>query len=475
MRRWDLVAAIGMLLPPGVVLGLYSYIGSFNRMLGDDYCTMYIGQRLDLLRSIWYWYKNWHGRFSANAADWLIAVSGSGGYPFYTFIFLVTWVLLGIFAVRKILEFRGYSSFKGLGGLLLAILLVFTTLRLTPDIIESLFWWGGVRSYLSPLIFILLYFAVYYHFILSSATRIPQAVLWLLVSFGLAFFMGGFSETFTPVLVVFLAGVTGLSWFVSKPELRKASTLFLGLGFLGAFLALVVMVLAPGNAIRRAFFPPPPDILTIAGMAFASYFGFLSNTLRSPVMLMAWSGATLGAIWLGMRMNQASGAAPVPVRWIFVILFAGFLLTFACFPTAVYATSEPPPERTMIIPAFILVVSFLASGFIFGEWLASRSRQTGAGSPAVLLVACALMVFSCYPTARELYSMRDEHLAFAQKWDQVDSEIRQAKSSGLREIRIPSMKNWADAAYPTDNPRYWPNECYSQYYGIKVIAPPLTP
>jgi hypothetical protein len=475
MRRGDLVAAIGLLLPPGIVLGLYAYIGSFNRMLGDDYCTMYMGQRLGLLRSIWYWYKNWHGRFSANAADWLIAVSGPEGYPFYTFIFLALWLGCALLAIKKALEIRASSAFKRFAELLFAILLVFTTLRLTPDVIESLFWWGGVRSYLSPLIFVLLYLAAYRHFVISPAARTRQLTLWLLVSFGLAFFMGGFSETFTPVLVLFLAGGTGLSWLVSKPGVRAASTLFSAIGFLGAFLALLVMVLAPGNAIRRAYFPAPPDLFTIASIALTSYFGFFQGILRSPDMLLGLLGATLSSVWLGMRINQTPGTAPLHLRWIFIILFAGFLLTLACFPTAVYATSEPPPARTLIIPAFILAACFLASGFIFGEWLVSHRPATRLGSHTLLLVACGLIVFSSYGSALELYSMRSEHSAFAQKWDRVDAEIREAKRSGLQELEIPSMKNWADAEYPTDNPRYWPNECYSGYYGIKIVAPPLGP
>ncbi|HSK87284.1 MAG TPA: DUF6056 family protein, partial [Anaerolineales bacterium] len=262
MRRWDVIAAVGMLFPPGIVIGLYIYIGSFNRMLGDDYCTMHAGERLGLLRSIWFWYLTWHGGFSASAADWLISVGGPAAFPFHTFVFLSAWLIFAAVSFKKALDFRGYLSFKLFAAFFLAALLVFTTLRLSPDIIESVFWWGGARAYLSPLIFSILYFALYGHFITLPAHRVHMSI-WLLVSFGIAFLSGGFSETFTPVFVVLLAGLAAARWLASKFSMKDTSTFFLGVGFLGALLSLFVMVLAPGNALRQEYFPAPPDIFTI--------------------------------------------------------------------------------------------------------------------------------------------------------------------------------------------------------------------
>ena len=474
MRRGDVLAAAGLMVPPGIVIGLHIYIGSFNRMLGDDYCTTYMAERLGLFRSLWFWYRTWHGRFSANVADWLISLFGPGGYPVYTFIFLATWVLFAVIAVRMALDAREYVSFKLAAALLLAVLLVFTTLSLTPDIIESLFWWGGVRSYLSPLILIVLYFAFYFRFLGSGRTAI-QTNLGLVLSFGLALFMGGFSETFTPVLVVLFAGLMASAWLVSTSGRKADASLFLSAGFIGALLSLIVMISAPGNSIRRAYFPVPPDVFTTLRIASASYLTFLSDMVRSPYALTGLLGSTLGSIWLGMRLNRESGISTVHGWWIVCVLVMGFILAFACFPTAVYATYEPPPARTLITPAFILAVCFLFTGFAFGEWLPSRGKSERMLVPLLLVLAYVSITFSASGTAQRLYAMRDVHIEFAQRWDRVDAQIRAAKASGLREVVIPSLTNWADAAFPTDNPRYWPNVCYSKFYDINIVAPPLQP
>ncbi|MBN2117714.1 MAG: hypothetical protein JW730_14155 [Anaerolineales bacterium] len=450
------------------------YIGIFNRMLSDDYCSMYQAQRLGLLRSIWFWYRTWHGRFSANVADWLLSLFGSEGFPFHTFIFLILWLGFTTLAVKEVFHFRGYSPSNPFCMLLLGVFLVFTTLGISPDISQSLFWWGGVRSYLSPLILVMLYFALYYHFITSSVDRTRIGV-WLFIGFGLAFFTGGFSETFTPILVVLLAGMAGIRWLASKFNRKDASVLFLSAGLLGALCSLIVMVLAPGNSIRQSFFPAPPGIFTILRIASVGYLTFLYDIFSSPTMLTTVLGGTLGAVWLGMSMNRAEGVMAARGWWALVFLLAGFFLAFVCFPPAVYGTSEPPPARALIVSSFFLVLGLLSSGFVFGEWLTGRITDGFPLSSTLFVVACSLIVFSSYHTFQTLYAMRAEHISFAQKWDRVDAEIKEAKKSGLSEIKIPAMKNWAGAQYPTDNPKYYQNICYSKFYDIEISAPPLAP
>ncbi|HLO30599.1 MAG TPA: DUF6056 family protein [Anaerolineales bacterium] len=472
MKQWDRIALTGMLLPPSVVLGLYIYIGSFNRLLGDDYCTMYMGERLGLLRSIWYWYISWHGGFSASAADWLLSFLGSGALPFHTFIFLSIWLVFAAISVKKALLYRGYSSVNFFIVLLLGIFLIFTTISISPNIAQSLFWWGGVRSYLSPLVLFTLYPALYYFFMISPPDRV-RTVIGLFVSFGFVFLIGGFSETFTPVMVVLFAGVIGIGWLVRSFSPKDRSFHFLGAGFAGSLLSLLVVVLAPGNSIRQSFFPVSLDIFTILRVALAGYLSFLYELLRSPYKLTAVLGSVFGSAWLGLSTNWESHAASSRGWWILSILAAGFILAFGCFLPAVYGTSEAPPERTLIIPAFFLVVCFLISGFLFGEWLGSHRPARFLLSTTLSVAACIAIIFSAWGIFQNLYALRDQHVSFAQRWDQVDAQIKNARDSGLQEIHIPAMENWAGVEYPTDNPKYWPNICYSKFYDINVFAPPL--
>ncbi len=474
MKRWDVAAAAGMLFPPSLIITFCIYLSSFNRMLGDDFCTVYFAKRLGLFRSVWYWYKNWHGGFSASSVDWLISIFGPKAFSVHTFLFLAVWLIITAVAVRQALRFRGYIAISVFAEVLLAVFVVFTTLILSPDINQSLFWWGGVRGYLSPLILFTLYVALYFWFVSSSPTGI-RLWFWVLISFCLTFVTGGFSETFTPAFVVLLGGMTVISLFFSKSSWRKASTIFLLAGFIGALLSLFVMVLAPGNSIRQAYFPASPGLFTILQVAFTSYLAFLWSIFSSPYTLSALLGTCLGSIWLGRRMKLAADIPATPGWYVVVFLLAGLILAFGCFPPSVYGTSEPPPGRTLITPVFLLTICFLASSFLLGEWLTSRRSQVMVPSSALAVIACGLIIFSSYGEFVKLNSARMDHISFAQRWDQVDLKIRNAKNSGLKDVFIPSMDNWAGVLYPSDNPKYWPNICYRQFYDINVLAPPLQP
>ena len=472
MRRWNTVPAIAILLPPSLVLGFYAYIGSFNRMLGDDYCSVYIGRRLGLFRSIWYWYRTWHGGFSASALDWFPSFLGIGAFRFHTLFFLSIWLVSAAIAIKKALHWRGYSP-PGFFPALLAVLLVFTTLGLSPDLSQSLFWWGGARGYLSPLIFFTLYLAIFFLFITLSPSQ-PQAAIWSLISFGIVFFTGGFSETFTPVMVVLFAGIIGMGWIFYNFRLKDPVSLFLLAGLAGAVLALLVMVLAPGNASRQTFFPVPPDLITILRVSFTGYVGFLAGILNTYRML-GVLGSVGCAIWLGMLTKKGADALPVRGQWILAFLLAGFVLSFGCFPPAVFGTSEPPPPRTLIVPSFLLVTCLLTSGFLFGMWLEDRVTRKREFVFALSLLACSLIIISSWKAFQGTYTLRDQYISFARQWDFVDAQIRAARNAGDQEVRIPPMKNWAGLEYPTDNRKYWPNICYSSYYDIDVLSSPSQP
>ena len=53
--------SLALLIPTGCTVLFYVYLGSYVRLIADDFCSMYFARRLGLLRSMWYWYKNWHG------------------------------------------------------------------------------------------------------------------------------------------------------------------------------------------------------------------------------------------------------------------------------------------------------------------------------------------------------------------------------------------------------------------------------
>src|SRR5260221_14754504 len=78
-----------------------AYLGNYTRFMADDYCSAYYAQRLGLLRSIWYWYVTWSGRYTAFAFDWLtlIQIFGRYGAHFIPPLAIVIWTIATVAAI----------------------------------------------------------------------------------------------------------------------------------------------------------------------------------------------------------------------------------------------------------------------------------------------------------------------------------------------------------------------------------------
>ena len=51
-------------IPPGIVIAMHAYLGSFTRLLADDYCSLYNARTLGVLGTAWFWYRTWAGVYA---------------------------------------------------------------------------------------------------------------------------------------------------------------------------------------------------------------------------------------------------------------------------------------------------------------------------------------------------------------------------------------------------------------------------
>ena len=449
-------------------LSFHAYIGSLSRFLADDYCVAYYAQHFGFLRSIWYWYITWSGTFSTSIFDWFLLIIKPGGIPFVTPVVLIIWMIVTIITVYLFLPKELSPSIKFLTSIGFGTLTVYSTLLVSPDVPQSLYWWTGMRSYILPLVIFTFYWVFYQWLKIKGKTR--SLWLWSILSFGFLFIIGGFSETFTPVLFVFFMGVTTLGLLNKKPGSPDRSIFFILGGLLGVLTSLIVVVAAPGNVNRQAFYQPPPGILGIFAISISAFLMFISNILIAPERFAGILGVFLASLWFGSIVDHTSKTKP----WIPpAILLTGIALAFGCFLPAAWGLSEAPPDRTLSIPGFILVVTFLIAGFTAGNQLSfyMPQRQLNTTQTGLLVITIACMGFSAWVNIHNLYSTRQAYLDYAQKWDRVNRQIIQKKMAGYDVVHIPAMDSWTTLDKPNDNPRFWLNICYSKYYGVQILSP----
>lgn len=465
LRFWKIFA---LLFPAGILIGLYAYIGSFSRLMGDDYCLLYNADRFGVFRSIWYWYLNWHGGFSASFTDSLLVIFGEKGMWLFVPASLLLWLGTTSFSFGMVLQNSLDRRYKIFTSLALGSVLIVVVLLWSPDIQQSLFWWAGLRKYVFPLVVASLYPGIYVWFIQKNRPK-RETILWSVFSFIILFFVGGFSETFTTGQVALLFFVVSLRLVTNKLNFRDNSFTFLFSGLLGAVTALLIMAIAPGNSVRQGFFPPPPALFMLLKIASTSYIDFLMYIPKSLIISAAFVGAILGAINLGMDTNHEEP----PKLWsICVILIAGLVIPLASFLPFAYVASEPLVGRAMINPAYLFAAIFLYAAVQAGKWLTSKIKPVTR--PRVFLgltiVTFALITVSVWKYGQEFYYLGRAPIEYAEQWERSHEAIIHAKQAGDEIITIPVAHNWAGVLGPNDNPKYYVNQCMSRYYGIQIFA-----
>ncbi len=470
LKQWKAWLYPALLIPSTLILCVHAYNAAYTRFISDDYCSAYLAERLGLLRYIWYWYINWGGRYSAIASDSILVWTGTGkvGLAIIT-LGLLLWggalaaLIFGLQPKSSQLKSKLWDS------LCAGVILLFVLLLLTPNVPQSLYWWNGFRTHSLPLIGFTIYLAIY----LWISSRGPNKSITLAaisLGFLLAVVNAGFSETFALAQVIFLGFLIAWLFLTKKLDVRRPGFAYLAAGLAGALLAIIIIVIAPGNKLRQSYYTPGPGIITILQISFSGYFALLRSIFTTPEKIIALAGAFIGSIWLG-KQTQPEQA---PQNWEApVILMAGFLFVFVCFPPAAFGTNDIPPERAQIIPVFFLILSFVGAGLLLGNrWAGQPSapaRVWQAGSWLLIMAAILLMVAAGI-NAKSLLDTNAKYVKYAHAWDQNEQKIFDALSAGQSTVVIHSVRNWAGLNDPGDNPKFYVNYCMSKYYNINILA-----
>jgi hypothetical protein len=452
---------------PGIVLLLHSHLGSYTRLIADDFCSFYLSRRLGVLRYIWNQYLTWGGRYSAFAIDSLIHNVGVSGLRYFTVTLLAIWVCAASFTVYQLVHVETGTRQRQAIFPCIAIgtTAVFAILSISPNVPQVLYWWNGMRTYLPSLIVTTFFIGLFYWAHRNLKSR--RAVLWGSVAiFLLALLEAGFNEPLCVVLFSFFTGYTALRIVTRTLSVRNPLFSFLAAASLGTALALVIMLLSPGTALRQVNFPPPPGLIRMLTIGVNGYAGYWVSLLSTPVRALALIALLLTSIWMGTRSDQKRSNG----YWILLSIAAGIALSFLSILPSIYGTSDMAHPRTLIVPSFILACSFFYAGLMIGQGLAhdhAMGMQTG-----LMLITGVFVIGSAMINSKTLYESRDIYLSFAQRWDQANAQILRARAGGEASVTIPALNPWTGpGGDPTDNRKFWVNRCFSLYYDFPVFGP----
>ena len=476
---------------------LYTLNSLSIRYYGDDYCVGVEVQQYGVLGAAVYFYNTWVGRLTALVAHGaLLELGGWQVGAAATVLLCALWWALLYALGRHFARWRGLPHLKlmAAAGASVVFLATFGFI----EIMQAVYWLPGMTMYFLPLIL-----GAAYAWLVMRAGWLP-----LIAGAALAFAAALCSDVYA-LTQMELIGLGLLLWWRHRDRRRA-----LVVGLIVSALALLILLIAPGNDARIA--ATSPNGLDLGAAAL--------QTLFSPA-IMLWrtlelNGFPLYAAIAAALIIPAAAAfafdrAPARRLWLpliaIPILICLVIMAF-WFPTA-YLSSTWAPRRAWVAPQVAAVLLWMAWGYVWGlaarnivrspsdtmgitppdpqrvgleaasllkqaEQPRSRGLSPTAGGfepPArgVQFAFAALLIASLLLSAGSLTRGSDvgsQLNALAAWWAEADADLRAAAGQPI-EVTLPRPPGTLGTLRVLSaGAAGWPNHCLSRYFGVAAVT-----
>jgi hypothetical protein len=440
---------------------------------------------------------SWTGRYSANLLDSLAGrIVGPYTRPYIPALALLLWVGVLVWVLYQV-KLAEKSPARILLAAMIATLVLSVTLSSAPLVSQSLYWGQGMRSLVPPLTLLVAYAGFLCKRTQVTGKQLPTTqgsgttvswMVFILLSFGISFAAAGFSETAAVLQLSLLSLALFAGLLFGCPDFRRSVAPLLAAGVAGSSIAILMILLAPGNGARADFYPRHPGFFEMVKITLYSAlrfvrqsFGldatfnslfFLHQLLNFTALIVLPALAGLG--FFGGQKSPCMRKRPLIHLLIGIPLAAGVLLV-VCFLPAAYALSAGPPNRTKIIPDFLLVFSLATWGYLLGVFLRehwgvelnnSRQKRIAFLVTAICLLFTANALWDAYRVVKSAPAFR----SYAAAWDENHQKILEKRASGRQRVVVQPLRNPAGLDEIAPDPRFWVNKCASDYYGVRVSS-----
>jgi hypothetical protein len=300
----------------------------------------------------------------------------------------------------------------------------------------------------------------------------------------LSFLAGGFGETYV-VIQTTLFGIILLFALVQIYFFHKINSVWpLIIALFFSLAAMTVTILAPGNQVRQTNFPPPPGIIDLFLISFSSAGKFFQTIFRSSTNILSivflLAGSLITGCLYATSQNIPNHGSEERKSWfyrrlinrtasIFLTLLLFCILLFVCFIPAAYGMSTTPPDRTLILPSFILTVGISVISFMAGKLLLSVRLPDGHKTLWLSLLAIIALGTFSFQVSSSTLKVAPDYRFFADRIDRADRMIREAKNNGAASVKVPEVHNHFGLSDYGEGTAYWLDNVVDSYYGLHVI------
>jgi len=471
-----------------IPLAAYTYMGSFMRIIGDDYCYA------AMLRQFGFWMTQWQSyvaiggyngnRYSLNLFSALVSLFGPKANTALPGLAILAWLAGLAWAWRNGTRLAGLHTLS-MSWLLAAEALVFFTLSQAPDLDQALYWRTGMLTYLAPVIT----GSILLGFILWQANRPREQVTLLGATFLLALISAGFSEVGDVAHITSLACLLAWGGYETRRRGRKVNQNSVpsarliapaSCALAGSLVALLLLAFSPSTHLRMQTMSSPASLLSTVQIALYSARIFIVSVTIKRMMLpnlLLFSFALAGGALLAAKAARSGNPRPIMStgRWLLTltgIVTTCLLIVVACMLPNAYVQSGYPELRALIIPRFVLVASTAGCGWLTGWFVHTRlaRRPRGDYQVASLLAGLILVAAALSPlyAASPILSRAPLFIKWAHLWDKRDQQIRYAASYNQGSLQVMEL----DHIIPRVGELQvgsWYTQCADQYYDIQIL------
>ena len=469
------------------VLLAHAYIGYFTRYIADDFYTAAVLRDRGVIGSQIYWYIRWTGRFSFTLAVNIIELLGPWIVSYLPGLALGAWLLVLSWAIHQFGVTQHWRHPRAI-AFIIALLMMFATIDGLPYLYQDIYWQTGIMTYLAPLISLAFLVGLLLRFERRRADDPPAASLrrdsavQVVLTFALALFTGGFSDTSVILLLAFFL-LAIFSHALGLWGYRHRTTIAVMLsGFSGAIVALIILVAAPGNARRLAFYPPQPSLDRLLHLSIVGAWEFVVHWVANQTTTILLAVSILFFICWQLRSNPKIPNAGVGVfrRWaplgLVTVPVVAFVLIAGCFAPAVWGMSKLPPGRALLVPQFALAgftliwLWFAAS--LLQQFLGARHTGSKPVTLALTLLISVALLLGPVPSIRKTLALLPAARQYADQWDQRDRLLRAARLRGETDVVAPVLGSISGLEELVPDTENWVNRVTADYYGFKTLRTP---
>jgi hypothetical protein len=476
LTRVFALSFLGPTLTTLIALGFLMYLGTFTRHWADDFCYIATIENIDnVFKSTQLSYMTWSNRYSNVLLVSIVNFFGRSSVRFFPTTMIVL-MSCSLFLLITQLSYYYKHRISALIWINFALLLTFISVLGAPNRFQSVYWMIGLITYFAPLILIIVITAFILWAIRSQAHKSTRGVMLMLVAV-LVFFAGGLSETTLTLQISFFF----LFFFVCSVFLhskqRNTGLLFTGVAFVASLVALLVVLMSPGNYVRLDNIPKSDFSLVMVPLIFRFAWDFIWNTTRALIIPSCFAFLSTFVLAFAAFLRQKPLNYPRYI-WLFILFIPPitYILIASMFAPSVYVYGRfGYPEPRALFPAqFILSAALMSLGFLSGwfvmnilkRWLNLRI------SLGMIMTTIMLLVIAAYPLwfLKKEIQIAAQFERYAQQWDERDSYLIEQQQQGTLDVALHGIQPPGGLLELRQDPNFWVNKCVADFYRLNSIA-----